>query len=264
MVRLFVSLVFLVSVIHAGGMVELFLLTRSIDYKEYAPTGELLDSESSDFMDIYGFEIGYGHLFKTSDSFATKVDVRYRRVEGESLYVGAVLGSDEPYGSLVSTTRNTISDFSLMIKEIYIYNEYVNFKGGVGFGRHRWERTLSSVQNEIYGWYPIQLEIGGMFVFEPASVLAFDFGLTYEKGLSPYMRLEDPAIDFTLGGVECLEASLYGIYTITGKWSFIGGYTYRRQSITRSDLIESELGTVYEPDSTDYQQEFKVGIGYSF
>jgi hypothetical protein len=232
----------------------------SLDYKEYDNKGVLFDSEESSYGDITGFELGYGYTFKTKERFFTKIDFGYTYTSGESKYTGSILGSDEPYGSLKSITNNTITEYTLQLKEIYVLNDRFNLKFGMGIGYYEWDRTLSVIQNEIYSWYPLRFDLGSSFRIDPRSPLSFDVNFAYKMGLSPQMEAEELGLTFDLGGVDCYELSLYGMYGFNKYIYLVGGFVYNFQDIERSETKEG----YFEPDSKDRQRLVKLGLQVSF
>jgi hypothetical protein len=131
---------------------------------------------------------------------------------------------------------------------------------GIGLGYYEWERTLSSIQNEIYSWYPLRFELGSAFRLTPQSPLSFDVSFAYKTGISPQMEAQEMGLSFDLGGVDCYELSMYGIYGFNKYIYFVGGFIYNAQEIQRSPV---KYG-MYEPDSKDKQRIVKFGLQVAF
>ena len=82
----------------------------SMDYKEYAGDGTLLDSEESSFQDLSGIEVGFAYKTYESNSSSSEITFNYMILGGITEYVGSLLGSNEVYGSYVGSTLNTVVD----------------------------------------------------------------------------------------------------------------------------------------------------------
>ncbi len=254
-------LLLVASAVWAQNTVELFVVGKSMDYREYDIQGVLLDSEESDYGDITGVEAALTHSFAHQRGFYAKVELRLSRLYGQSVYKGSVLGSGDPYGSVVSVTDNTVTQGALMLKGVYLLSQSVNLKAGIGIGKYEWERTLSSIQNEIYTWYPLELLAGGSFRFEEADAFDFDGELFYKRGLSPVMSATNIPEEFKLGGVECYGFRLHLLYKLESRLHLVLGYEYEYQKIKRSNVV---AGGYYEPDSEDSRSTLKAGLQYAF
>jgi len=264
MFRIVIVLVYFLFSLGLYAKSEFFIsgVGASLDYKEYGQNREILDSEESNFGDIVGVELGYGYMRKESDGLYTKINLAFRHLRGTTNYKGAYLDTNDSYGSLTSTTDDTINSILLKVKEIFVLNEKFNFKIGAGIGMYSWERTLSAIQNEKYSWYPLRFEVGSIFRFSKDIPLSFDLTLAYSKGLSPKMKAQgkENTMVFDLGRVDCYELSLQTLYAITSSFSVIGDFTFNFQDIRHSNVIEG----YYEPDSDDRQRFIKIGVQYEF
>ena len=243
---------------------HLLATSMTMDYREYE--GILLDSENASFGNINGIDTGVNYTLHHNYTFASDFSFTYQKVSGSSTYIGSYLGSDEEYGSVVSTTQNTFEDMRFMFEEHITLNPAITLKTGIGAGYHSWVRDISSPY-ETYEWNYFRLLVGSSFKIVPSSRFTLDIYGAYEHAVSPTMSAKSGEIkvDFDLGGVECYEAGLYGTYDFEHGFSIIGGYTYKQQNISKSDVVVLDDNTkLYEPRSEDIQQFFKMGVRYSF
>jgi hypothetical protein len=244
--------------------IYLFQVGASLDYKEYDSKGNVLDSESSSVIDIYGLKIGASYKYKINSRFYAKVEYAYEYLNGDSDYVGSELGEDKPYGSLKATTKNTIQNSDLDLKGIYLFNKNINFKLLLGYTYHQWERELSSYQVETYKWDMIKFGLGSVFRFERLRNISFDITALYAQDFSSRMDISNPSAALNLGAVRYYEFDSYVIYTINSSFDIAFGYIIRKQEIDKSDIVKTDIGYILEPDSEDFQQYIKLGIIYNF
>ncbi len=245
---------------------HLYATGMSMEYKEYNDVDVILDSEESGFTDITGLDGGVDYTVSHNNDFYSNLEFDYLRVTGTTDYKGALLGSGEGYGSFISTTQDKLEDTRFMFNELYALSSSVKIKGGIGYGHHSWRRELSAAQVETYEWDYLRLMAGGILKFDSSSNFTLDISAAYENALSPTMRAEMQVVnlEFDLGGVECYEADIYGMFDVGYGFSVVGGYIYKKQNIAKSNKVPLGQGYAYEPKSVDYQQFFKLGIKYSF
>ncbi|MFT7860830.1 MAG: hypothetical protein ABXS93_07820 [Sulfurimonas sp.] len=218
-----------------------------------------MDSEKKD--SIAGFELGYGMNFDCTEDGCPELQFKIMAFDGKTDYVGSYIGSGQPYGSVKSTTKNTLYDVSLdMIQNVE--NKGVDIIYGVGIGFHSWYRELSSYQNELYSWFYITPIIG---VSKEISD-GFNVGtsLKYKYAIDPKMVANTIDEDFELGGVNTFEVSVPLTYSINEEIDVFAAYTYAQQKIKKSDYVLQGAYLYYEPKSTDNQQYVKVGVTFNY
>jgi len=78
------------------------------------------------------------------------------------------------------------------------------------------------------------------------------------------MDSSSPDAMLTLGGVTSINLSFAAIYYITDAFSLNIIYDHNKQTIDKSDVVDTTLGPIYEPDSEDIQERVKFGVSYLF
>jgi len=250
---------FFSTFLFASSTVFVSFVGSVMDYKEYDSRGVLVDSESTTFRDLVGFELGYSYV-AAFENFAIKTQIEYMHIEGESKYVGSYLTSNASYGSLVASTYNTIDQGKITAKGIIPLSSVVNLKLAVGIGYYQWERALSVTQVEQYSWYPLIGEIGTTFKLFPSCAYNLNIDFFYQKGMFPKMDAYDLGYTFDLGAESDYGVKLGIVYEVSPYVNLYGTYIYDYQEITHSNVINN----YYEPDSTDAKHYVKVGLGYNF
>ncbi|MEN4052754.1 MULTISPECIES: hypothetical protein [Sulfurimonas] len=230
----------------------------NMDYREYDRSGNILDSEKSNYLDVIGAEFEYRYFLDERSN----IDFKVLGVEGESEYVGSYIGSGAGYGSVVSTTSNAIRDISLGYNATNISDFNIMMLGGLGLGYRYWQRTLSSTQVEVYEWYSLRANVGMRFVHKnlTASLIA-----EYQYGIKPTMTATGIADDFELSSANIVKLSLPIRYMISENIDLICTYVFEYQEIQESNVVYDAAANGYvEPDSTAYNQYLKVGMVFKY
>lgn len=243
------------SLYAGGGSYSLAMINMMMHYTEYDDANVVLDSEKKD--SLIGFELGYGMSLDCTEDGCPELQFKVAAYDGKTDYVGAYIGSGQPYGSVQSTTRNTIYDVSLdMIQNVA--KDDLDFVYGVGIGFHSWYRELSAYQNELYSWFYITPIVG--VSKEIVSGLSVGTSLKYKYAIDPKMVANTISGDFELGGVNTFEVSVPVTYALNDEIEMFAAYTYAQQKIKKSNIVQG----YYEPKSTDDQQYIKVGIEFKY
>jgi len=261
MKKILLSLTLFISLLIAETKMEYTVsyVGMNMDYKEYDRTGVLLDSEDSAYSDITGVEFSYGYILDKN----SQIDLSIMSLSGKSDYIGSYLGSNDPYGSLESTTWNEIRD-------IYIGYSAKNFSrdlgfvllGNIGFGYRYWERQLSRVQIEEYEWYSIRLGIGAQYQYRDFTIAIRG---EYQYGIDPTMTATGIDEEFHLNSANIMELSIPLRYEINETFALKCTYVFTRQEIKESNVVFDDTGYGYvEPDSTAYNQYLKIGIIFKY
>lgn len=258
------GIIALASSLYAGDSYSLALVNMGMDYREYNDAGEILDSEKSN--SIIGVEFGYGFDLECSNDGCPDLEFKALILKGDTEYLGSIIGSGQPYGSYKSTTSNFLYDLSLDWTQTDKFKK-LGFTYGVGFGYHSWYRELSSTQNELYHWFYLTPILG----VSTDITKEFNVGvmLKYKYGLSPRMEANTIADDFRLGGADTFEVNIPILYKVNDEIELFGTYTYAQQKIKKSNYVSGYINgtyytTIHEPDSTDNQQYFKLGIKFKY
>ncbi len=225
-----------------------------MDYREYGKSGDILDSEKSNFSDIAGVEYKYRYFLNKNSN----IDFAILRVEGGSEYVGSYLTTNEGYGSLVETTSNVVEDISLGYNATSISNFNIVMLGGFGLGYRYWKRALSPTQVELYRWYSLRLNGGVRFVYKnlTASLIA-----EYQYGIKPIMTTTGITEEFRLSSANIAKLSIPVRYMINEKIDLIFTYVFENQKISESNIVANRY---FEPDSTAYNRYLKTGVVFKY
>lgn len=109
------------------------IVGMSMDYKEYDTSGTLLDSEESSYSDITGTDMSLGYIYDKDNSSFSHIKLNLLVLSGETEYTGAYL-SGGSYGSVVSTTQNSIIDTDMSFTHTKLYKNNFEFSYGIGLG----------------------------------------------------------------------------------------------------------------------------------
>lgn len=245
------------------------IVGMSMDYREYDDKSLILDSEESKFHEISGLDLGFDYAYALTPKLYIGIETDISYVSGKTKYVGAFLTSGSGYGSLVSTTQNSVLDTSVAAIITHMIHNNLSIAYGVGVGQHAWRRELSSSQVEIYSWYALRPQANIQYSI---ADFVFAFGLEYQYGLNPKMTILadslNPETTVNLGSANILQASLPVYYKITDNIALFIEYTYAYQKIEKSDtasyVINGTQYQIFEPASTANNQYLKFGATFKF
>jgi len=237
------------------------LVSMGMDYVEYDQNGNILDSENSSYLELGGVEVSLGYTIEKDLSSSSEIIFNWMILSGETTYKGSYVDSELGYGSVVSSTLNTISDIDISYKQSKILNSAIEISYGIGLGHRYWERVLSKSQVEIYTWYSIRPMFGISTNNEKLNLGMF---IEYQYGFDT--KMSAPNHTFTLGGADILEISFPVHYNYNQDVDFFFEATVQKQMIGKSDRLYTGNGDKYwyEPESTAYNSYLKVGIEYDF
>jgi len=234
------------------------LVSMSMDYREYDKQGNILDSENSSYLDLGGVEVSLGYTIAEDLTSSSEIIFNFMILTGSTTYKGSYLGSSLGYGSVVSTTLNTIIDKDISYKQSRVLNNEIEISYGIGIGHRYWERVLNMSQIEQYTWYSIR----PMFGISTVNKERFNLGMfiEYQYGFDAKMSASNPDLDFKLGGADILEFSFPVSYKYNEDTDFFFEATLQKQMIEESNVNSG----YYEPKSTAYNSYLKIGIEYNF
>lgn len=236
----------------------------NFDYKEYSPSGKLLDSENS--SNLMGFTAAYSNNFFGNNitSNKTALFVKASLYGGNTKYVGSALGSNNAYGTIVSTTQDQLFNGKIGIRQYNNFN-FISFYSQLGVGYRYWDRKISNQEDEKYKWAYLNVKIG---VIKHFFYTSNSIGITasYNKALSPKLKANIRGVTnstFNLGNTYGYSFSVPYTYAFDNGLNGLAinvSYTYQRWHISRSNTI----GQLEEPRSTTIQNIGKIGLSYSF
>lgn len=240
------------------------LVGMSMDYREYDLNGQLLDSEESSFVDLAGVDLNLEYTIANSRYSSSKVKVNFMILGGETKYVGSYINSGLPYGSVISSTQNSIIDTDITYKRSEFFKNSIELIYGIGLGYREWERALSASQVEVYSWFSIRPTVGVSGSLN--KKLKLGILVEYQYGFETKMSASNLNHTFTLGGADILEVSFPVRYMYSKNIDFFFEAILQKQIIVESDRLYTSDGSkyYYEPESTAYNNYLKFGVGYKF
>ncbi len=196
----------------------------------------------------------------------------YDQSIGSTKYIGANLnlpnGPAGPYGSVVSTSGATITNYSfrygkgLDLRGAYMLTPYVEF------GAHRWERAVNygeTYSNAYYGFGLLN-----QYVVSNHLVLSIDAMAGHTNGLAITVTSSPPGVPLAsqvtgfsaaLGDSELYKVGVSLDYTLAQRIHVNAGLDYTAFNYGVTAL---QSGGLFEPDSqTDYTT-LKFGLGWGF
>ena len=245
--------------------------TTQFDYAETDMQGRLADTERSEFGDISGFTFSLepdyqGFYITTSYS------------NGNTDYIGGVTiknpdGSytTTPYGSFLTTTENTLLNYSAGFKTTTLLDRYGEIKMPfkIGLGYREWERDIHgkyddalglyvSGVNEIYDWGYLDIGIGLHFALSPDATLGID--ASYQTAFNAQMRENIYGNTFDLNNVHGYKITVPFEIVVNQSLSAFVQYNYEYWNIGASNVIDRQ----YEPDSETKNQTLSAGLKFWF
>jgi len=253
--KLLASFILLYSLVANANNISTSLsyVGMSMDYREYA-NGTIQDSEQSDFIDMMGVDMGLAYRLSPS----SHIETNFMALYGTTQYIGSNLNTNNPYGSVTSTTNNLIIDFDVLYKRSQQLNQIFTLNYGVGMGYRRWDRELSANQLETYEWFSLRSLLGLTANITPK--IQTGMVLEYQYGFNETMSASNLGATFDLGGADIFKVSVPLTYKLNKTVNLIAQYSYEEQKIKASNVING----VYEPQSTAKNQYLQVGIEYNF
>jgi len=240
------------------------LVSMSMGYTEYDQSGNILDTEDSSYLELGGVEVSLGYAMAEDLSSSSEIIFNWMILAGETTYKGSYIDSELGYGSVVSTTLNTISDIDISYRYSRLLSNEFEISYGIGLGYRYWERVLSKSQVEEYAWYSIR----PMFGISTINKDKLNLGVfvEYQYGFDTKMSAASLNHTFTLGGADILEISFPVSYKYEENIDFFFEATLQKQMITKSDKLYTGNANDYwyEPNSTAYNSYLKLGIECRF
>jgi len=242
--------------------VAISLISMRMDYREYDNSGSILDSEKSDFSDIAGIGLKYSYKFLKAEDTYSQIDVNYMGVYGHTDYVGSLLGSGNPYGSVTGKTHNSVHDIETVYKKYHYIGGPFEFHYGLGAGYRSWRRELSANQVETYKWFSIRPLIGLQIL--STKLLSFGIEAQYQYGINPTMDSSNPSGKFDLGSADIIQVNLNINYVYNSDIDLFTKFKFEEQSIDRSNVVMIGGTSYFEPDSTAKNQYLEIGLAFKF
>ena len=237
------------------------LVGMSMDYREYDGGSNILDSEKSNSNLLVGSEIAASYALTRDADSLSKITLNFMALGGNTQYKGSILNSGLPYGSHESVTANEIYDMELGYKYSNTARANWILSSGIAVGYRYWERSLSQAQIETYKWFSIRPSVDVIYKSPSYSV---GLELEYQFSINPIMSASNSGEDFNLGSADIVEVSIPFTYDVSDRVELILAYSYQRQTIKKSNIVNIGGTNYVEPDSTANNQYVKIGANFKF
>ncbi|SFV65114.1 hypothetical protein MNB_SM-4-657 [hydrothermal vent metagenome] len=228
-----------------------------MDYREYDDNGAILDSEKSSLNWIIGSEFIFDYTVVYENNNYAQLGVEVLILRGNTEYVGSFIGSNLGYGSLVSTTKNTVSDIAGFYMYTHVFDNGLDLGYGLALGHRSWKRILSASQVEVYYWYSLRPRVKLTYKLGGLSIATL---AEYQYGINPKMSATGFSSDFKLGSANIAKLKIPLKYELNEKLGFFVEYVYEHQIIEKSNVQSG----FFEPDSTANNQYVKIGAIFKF
>jgi len=260
---------FLLSVVISGFLMadslEVSLSGLKFNYKEYSSSGNVLDSESSSFNNLYGINVRYS---KEIGKFILNPNFEYNR--GTTHYNGSTWG-----GTSLSLTEhnvylynlNLIGKYSLFDDNTKLGTGKLYVLGGVGY--RLWNRGTSDYNgdyDEQYKWpyFLVGGEINDRFHSINIALQAY-----YQQAINPKMKSYlGSGATYNLGKTYGYRVSIPIKYALKTNYGIVFRYIYDYWKISKSDIqninLYNKTIATYEPDSKTKNQYINVGFYYNY
>jgi len=246
----------------ADATASISLVGMSMDYREYTPYGELIDSEEASLGTIVGVDMGLGYLLSTRSDSYEMLEANVILLGGDTLYTGSYLENGGAYGSVTSTTQNILVDMDVAYSYSTLLSPYLELSYGIGVGYHYWRRALSASQVETYTWYSLRPAVGAKY--KMSERFSVELLAEYQYGINPKMYLNSFDLEFILSSANILEVSLPIRYQYNKLIELFCTMVFQKQSLGRSNLVYAGGVGYYEPDSKAESQYLKIGVAFKF
>jgi len=256
----------LINLTYGKQSLELSLIGNKFDYKEYNNQNQEIDSESSNYNDLYGINGVY-----TININKSKIGLSIDYLKGSTTYKGSTWGGDslelnEKNVKLINA--NLFIDCELFYDTIEDNYGYLYLSTGLGY--RYWDRGKSDYSgdyNEKYYW-PYYF-IG--FKLEDTFHNKYSIGIytTYQKAINPKMHADlGNGITYNLGKTSGYKIEIPVKYYISHnygiKLSYIINYWKINKSDTQTITLNNQQIKTLEPDSKTKNKFISLGIFYNF
>ena len=257
LVKWVLGAVLCMNVANASSTLEASLVGLSFDYNEYDVAGKWLDSETSGYDDVLGFEMRYHKPIYKSEDFWHNIELGARYIKGETEYNGHL--QDLRTGALTPYKTHTDVAISEGWLRYHIQNATSSNEAWVfvGIGYRHWERNLQGPYgyDETYMWPYGEVGLRGRW-----SDGAYTTGFDASARLAYEPKLDALGMSFDLGQTWGYSVRVPLMYEINPRLSVGVEYMYEWWESGRSNVV----GGFFEPDSETKNQWVFFSIGYKF
>jgi len=246
-----------------GDELKLGVNFLQMDYVESGTSGEFLDSETSQYNDIGGFNISYKKDFKTDAKSGNinSLEVSFRKFSGNSNYDGFLQNSK---GAIVSKYQTTTQNSIVEPKIRLIQTKYTaSYDVGVfvSFANRNWTRDITSTAygyKEIYDWKYVDVGMKTLF-YDGSWEVGLEFA--YQKAIEPTMTAYlNGVTKFDLNDVKGYYYKIPLGYNFNKNFKVELEYEYNQWDIGASNVVNN----FYEPNSITKNKMLNITFSYKF
>lgn len=252
----------------SNNQIGIHYISTNVDYKETGngifgtPTGTLNTETGS----VPGKALSISTMWGPENGY---FEAQYSRNNGNTNYTGALIGGG-PFGSVMSTSSATITDYSLRFGKGFAVDDpstaaydVLMLTPYVELGHHIWDRGVNLGETYTHSY----LGIGALGQLSPVnSKLVITLNALIGQTFGSNIVINGPfGFSGTLGNSTLYKAGLSFDYAFTKHFHGNFGSEYASFAYGMSGVHSIGGGFVaWEPDSTTTYTTFKVGLGYAF
>lgn len=249
------------DIITSNNQICIQSISTRVDYTEtggsYGIPAGILDTETG-WVSGYGLSIStMRNLWLGNDYLAAK----YSNNDGNTNYVGALLSGGN-YGSYVSTSRASLTDYSFRYGKGFTLDKDTMATPYLELGHHQWERGVN--YGETYTHYHFGLGVLGQY--SPVGQLVFTANALIGSTAGSYISVAGPGgFAGALGNSPLFQAGISVDYEFAQNFHGNIGIDYTSFRYGASNLYPAGSGIVqWEPDSSTKYTILKLGLGYAY
>jgi opacity protein-like surface antigen len=192
------------------------------------------------------------------------IEAEYDHSSGYTEYVGGLLGpSPTPYGSVVSTSGATLTNYSARYGAGYMVRDSFMLTPYAEFGHHEWDRGVNLGELYTHNYYGI----GALGQYSPASGLVLSANATFASYITvnPTPGPGGGGFSGSLGNSVLYRIGAGADYAFAQNLHGTIGVDYTSFSYGISAVYPVGGGYVaWEPDSKTNYTTVRIGLGYGF
>ncbi|MDE3022712.1 MAG: hypothetical protein KGI54_12780 [Pseudomonadota bacterium] len=233
-----------------------------VDYTETGsgifgtPTGTL-DTESGN---VSGYELSVSTM-KNWWLGNDYLELQYSHNSGNTNYVGQLISGGAGYGSIVSSSGATLTDYSIRYGKGFVVSDGFMLTPYAELGHHKWDRGVNEGETYTDNYYGL----GALAQFSPADGMVLTANALAGSTFGSNISVSGPdAFSGSLGNSTLYKVGIGADYAFTRHFHADVGLDYTSFKYGMSALYPVPGGVAWEPDSTTHYTTLKLGVGYAF
>lgn len=190
--------------------------------------------------------------------------IAYDQSSGYTNYIGGTLSPYSPYGSVVTTSGATLTNYSVRYGKGFTNQSLSMFTPYIEFGSHKWERGVNygeTYTNTYYGY-------GLLGQYLLANKLVFSVDAMYgHTNQSAIVVTSGPGLIGFSGGLGNSDIYKVGVsldWAIAQRLHVTAGADYTTFNYGISATYPSGNSVAWEPDSKTNYTTVRLGLGWGF